>query len=74
MSNDEVNLIKIYASYNQIEFILVKSVLESAGIAFLVKNEELQNTGLNLAFGPLEIFVNKNDVDQTKELIADVKS
>jgi len=58
---------------------IAKSLLESEGIEFWVQNEKLQNLlgagqlmGFNQIFGSPKIYVNKENIKLSKELLKDL--
>lgn len=68
--NDE-NLVTVYTSTNNAIIALVKSMLDDAGIQYLAKGDNLQDTFAINAF-PVEFQVLTADVDAAKELLKDV--
>lgn len=72
MSNDQnENLVTVYTSSNNALIALVKSMLDDAGIQYLAKGDNLQDTFSLDAF-PVEFQVMPADVDAAKELLKDV--
>lgn len=74
MSNDQnENLVTVYTSSNNALIALVKSMLDDAGIQYLAKGDNLQDTFSLDAF-PVEFQVMPADVDAAKELLNDVNA
>jgi hypothetical protein len=72
MSNEkDENLVTVYTSTNNAIIALVKSMLDDAGIQYLAKGDNLQDTFAINAF-PVEFQVMPADVDAAKELLKDV--
>jgi hypothetical protein len=61
---------------------LVKSILQSADIPFTTRGEGIQDltglgrlgSGYNLAFGPVEIQVNRDDAEDARALLEDLET
>jgi hypothetical protein len=73
-------LITVFETGDQSLVAVVKSMLDSAGIPCVARNERLQNlfgwgsigTGFNAAMGPIRIQVLKEDAETAKELLTTV--
>ena len=82
MANDS-KLITVYIPKNQADYLVIGSLLDSAGIEYFSLNEGVQNLiggeisyslplflgGFNVAAGAIEIQVAEGDVDKTIKLI-----
>ncbi len=71
-------LVTVFEPVNESELVLAKSLLEGAGIRYLVKGERTQDllgigrvgTGYNVLMGPAEIQVGKEREQEARELLA----
>ena len=53
---------------------LAKSLLQSTGIQFVVRNEGSSPFGMNLVVGPAEFQVGRKDAEDAKALLKDLES
>lgn len=80
MSTD--NLIAIYESGSPGRLAVAKSLLEAAGISYIVQNELIQDlcgygrmwTGYNYIFGTVKIRVKPEDANHAQDLLSDMPS
>ena len=73
MSNDS-KLITVYIPKNKAEYLVIRALLDCAGIQSFGLNEGVQNligagVGFNVAAGAIEIQVKEGDVEKANELI-----
>jgi len=75
MSND-TKLITIYIPKDKADYLVIGSLLDSAGIEYFVLNEGVQNLigfgeigGFNIVTGAIEIQVAEKNVEKAIELI-----
>ncbi|MCX7878739.1 MAG: DUF2007 domain-containing protein [Ignavibacteria bacterium] len=77
---DSERLVSVYKTGNPAIIAVIKSVLDEAGIKYLVKGENLQNlfgvgtigTGYNLITGPVDFQVMPEDEEYARELLKDI--
>ena len=75
------DLIPVLEVHNAALLPVAKSLLDSAGIAFAVRNEEVQGlvgwgqigTGFNPLTGPPEIAVGEHDVEEARALLEELQ-
>ncbi len=76
-SEPNVVLVKVYETGNVALVPLLESLLDSAGIEYMVKGESIQNlfgsgtfgTNLNYAIGPVEFWVREDAADEARQLV-----
>ena len=81
-NHDNENLVIVFKSGNEALIALAKSILDEAGIQYLVKNEGVQDllgigvfgTGFNPVTGPVQIQVLPGDSDYAGALLNDIGS
>jgi hypothetical protein len=77
---ESLKLATAFTSADPALIVLAKSLLESAGIPYLVRGEGVQDLigfgrfpgGANLLTGPVEVQVNAEDLDGVKTLLQDL--
>jgi hypothetical protein len=69
---DKEKLVSVYTSSNHAIIAVVKSILDEAGIQYLAKGDNLQNTTALSVF-PVEFQVMPADVELANELLQDVE-
>lgn len=77
---DELDLVTVLATGNPALIALARSLLESAGIEFIVKGEGIQDlvglgrvgSGFNVALGAVEIQVRAEDAADARAVLADL--
>jgi hypothetical protein len=80
-SSRPADLVTVFKGGDPGRIALAKSLLESAGIRFIVLNEAMQDLvglgrmpfGQNLIIGPVEIQVNREDMANALELLKDLE-
>jgi hypothetical protein len=73
-------MLPLYVPKNVAILSLVKSILDGEGIRYLVENENIQSliglgafgTGFNPLTGPIQIYVEKDRVEDAKILLEDL--
>lgn len=74
---EPLSLVTVFATGNPVTVVIAKSLLEEAGIRYLVKGEGLQDLfalgrvgfGFNPLVGPIEIQVRKRDQQEAAQLL-----
>ncbi|TRZ50694.1 DUF2007 domain-containing protein [bacterium] len=77
---DHERLVTIYKTGNEAIISLIKSLLDEAGIKFLITNEGVQDllgvgiigTGFNPLTGPVHVKVMPEDEEYARELLKDI--
>ncbi len=70
MKKDRFQLVTIFASGDKTEIVVVKSILDVAGIQYMVKGETLRDLAVGMAtLGIMEIQVKKEDELEAYELL-----
>lgn len=76
---ENVKLITVLKTGNQVKIAVAQSILNSAEIINCVKNETLQNLfglgaigGFNPAIGPMELQVESDRFEEAKELLSEL--
>ncbi len=77
MKRNDEDLVLIYQSGSLPEVAVVKSLLDSQQIRYVVYNENSQNlfgigqtgTNFNVIVGPVRILVHKDDAENAKQLL-----
>ena len=59
-------MVKIYSSNNSNQALIIKQMLEENGINVLLLNKQDSSY---LMFGPIELYVHKNETDKAKKLL-----
>ena len=59
-------MVKIYSSNNSNQALIIKQMLEENGINVVLLNKQDSSY---LMFGPIELYVNKNEIDKAKKLL-----
>jgi len=76
----ESDIVTVFETGNAALVAMAKSLLDGAGIAYAVKNENLQNlfgggvigTGFNLVVGPVQIQVRRENLAAARTLLSDL--
>lgn len=79
---DKEKLVTVFKSGHEALVALAKSMLDEAGIKYLIKNEGVQDllglgvfgTGFNPLTGPMQIQVLPDDEETARELLKDVEA
>lgn len=76
---NDVSLVTIFATSDLSKLAIIKSMLESEGIPYHVKGEQIQSlfglggiTPVNPITGPVEVQVSSEDEHGSRELLADI--
>src|SRR5207247_4783297 len=76
----DVELVPVFAAGSAALVAVVKSLLESEEIDYMVRGENVQNlfgigqaTGFSYAMGPVEFWVREDDVPRARALLADLR-
>jgi len=78
--SDQFEVVTVFSTGSLALLAYAKSVLDSAGIMYVVKGEQIQNMfglgslgSFNFTLGPMEIQVNLADESSARELLAGIK-
>jgi hypothetical protein len=64
------DLVCVHRSNDPLDLGFVKSLLESAGVPFVVRGESVATSiGLPLAYGPAEVMVARPDADDARAVL-----
>jgi hypothetical protein len=74
------DFVTVFETGNAALIAMAKSLLDGAGIAYIVKGENLQDlfgggvigTGFNLVVGPAQIQVQREDQEAARDLLAEL--
>ena len=77
-----VDAVPVYRSGHPGRVALAQSILQSAGVPFVVLNEATQDfvglgrfpAGFNIALGPIEILVSRPDAEDARLLLEDLEA
>jgi len=80
MDVNNENLVTVFASGNKAVIGVARSILDDAGIEYLVKNEGVEDlfgvgvlgTGYNILTGPIELQVLEENEKEARELLKDL--
>jgi hypothetical protein len=80
MDVNNENLVTVFASGNKAVIGVARSILDDAGIDYLVKNEGVEDlfgvgiigTGYNIITGPIELQVLEENEKEARELLKDL--
>jgi hypothetical protein len=80
MEEDLSHWVTVWATGNPALIAIAESILEDAGIQYIVKREGLQDlfglgrlgTGFNPIVGPIEIQVRRSDEEEARELLEEL--
>lgn len=78
----DVNLVKVYESTNAAIIAVLESVLDDAGIEFMIRGDELSGAvnwgrlglGPLATLGPAEVWVREDDEQEAAALIAELEA
>ncbi len=76
-----IKLVKVFETGNPALIPVVESLLDEAGVAFLTKNENLQDmfgggrlgSGFSIILGPVQFLVREEDVPAAQSLLEDLE-
>lgn len=79
--NEDYAFVTVLTTGNQVTVAIAKSILEGAGITYVIKNENLQDlfalgrlgTGFNPLVGPMEIQVHADSIEEAVDLLEDLR-
>ncbi|MCZ6636370.1 MAG: DUF2007 domain-containing protein [bacterium] len=73
MAKNSDQLVTVLATSNPFLIPLAKSLLDDADIPYLTRGETLQGLGLGQAFGPIEIQVLGENIEEARTILEDLE-